>query len=130
MKIVAELIKYSIAGVAAAATHLAVLAGLVQFMHAPTPIASAIGFCCAIPVNYSIQHTFVFRRTGSHTIYFIRYLTVTFVMLVGNVIMFSILTEVIGLFYLFAQVIVIGILFVLNFLINRTLTFREAVPAR
>ena len=55
MKIAAEFIKYSIAGFAAAATHLAVLAGLVQLTPAPKPMASAIGFCCAIPVNYIIH---------------------------------------------------------------------------
>jgi hypothetical protein len=41
MKIAAEFIKYSIAGFAAAPTHLAVLAGLVQLMQAPKPMASA-----------------------------------------------------------------------------------------
>lgn len=123
MKIAAEFIKYSIAGFAAAATHLAVLAGLVQLMQAPKPMASAIGFCCAIPVNYLIQHSFVFGRTGGHIVYFVRYLTVTLILLVANVILFTIFTQVFGVFYIFAQVVVIGIVFVLNFLVNRTFTF-------
>jgi putative flippase GtrA len=126
MKIVAELIKYSIAGGAAAATHLAVLAGLVQFMQVPKPMASAIGFCCATPVNYFIQHRFVFNRTGRHTIYFVRYVTVTLTMLAVNIIMFYILTQMLGLFYIYAQIIVIGIFFILNFLVNRSFTFGAA----
>lgn len=130
MKIAAQFIKYSIAGIAATATHLAVLAGLAQLLQAPKPMASAIGFCCAIPVNYFVQHRFVFRKTGGHTIYFMRYLTVTLMLLVANVIIFSILTQILGLFYIFAQIIVIGILFVLNFIVNRTFTFGEPIQAR
>ena len=125
MKIAAEFMKYSIAGFAAAATHLAILAGLVQLMQAPKPMASAIGFCCAIPVNYLIQHSFVFGRTGGHFVYFVRYLSVTLMLLGANVILFIIFTQVIGLFYIFAQVLVIGIVFVLNFLVNRTFTFSD-----
>ena len=69
MKIAAEFIKYSIAGFAAAATHLAVLAGLVQLTPAPKPMASAIGFCCAIPVNYIIQHRFVWENRGARRLF-------------------------------------------------------------
>ena len=130
MKVAAEFMKYSIAGFAATATHLAVLAGLAQLTQTPKPIASAVGFCCAIPVNYLIQHKFVFRRNGGHAIYFLRYLTVTLVLLVANVVLFSILTQILGLFYIFAQIVVIGVLFVLNFLINRTFTFGESIHAR
>jgi putative flippase GtrA len=125
VKIAGEFIKYSIAGFAAAATHLAVLAGLVQLMQAPKTMASAIGFCCAIPVNYFIQHRFVFGRTGGHTIYFMRYITVTLILLAANVIIFSIFTQIIGIFYVLAQILVIGIVFVLNFLVNRTFTFSD-----
>jgi putative flippase GtrA len=125
VKIAAEFMRYSIAGFAAAATHLAVLAGLVQLMQAPKPMASAVGFCCAIPVNYLIQHRFVFGRTGGHTIYFTRYMTVTLILLAVNVIIFSLLTQIIGVFYVFAQILVIGIVFVLNFLVNRTFTFSD-----
>lgn len=123
MRITGEFIKYSIAGFAAAATHLAVLAGLVQLMQAPKPMASAIGFCCAIPVNYFIQHRFVFRRTGGHIVYFTRYIVVTMALLAVNVIIFSVFTQILGIFYILAQILVIGIAFVLNFLVNRTFTF-------
>ena len=69
MKIAAEFIKYSIAGFAAAATHLAVLAGLVQLTPAPKPLASAIGFCCAIPVNISFNiDSFLGEQGGTSSI--------------------------------------------------------------
>jgi putative flippase GtrA len=125
MKIAGEFVKYSIAGFAAAATHLAVLAGLVQLMQAPKPMASAIGFCCAIPVNYLIQHRFVFGRTGGHVVYFVRYIAVTLALLAVNVVIFSIFTQIFGIFYILAQILVIGIVFVLNFLVNRTFTFSD-----
>ena len=54
-----------------------------------------------------------------------RYLTVTLILLSANVVIFTILTQVLGLFYIFAQVLVIGIVFVLNFLVNRTFTFSD-----
>jgi putative flippase GtrA len=58
------------------------------------------------------------------------YPTATLMSLIANVILFSILTQILGVFYIFAQIIVIGILFVLNFIVNRTFTFGEPIQAR
>jgi putative flippase GtrA len=59
-----------------------------------------------------------------------RYLTVTLLLLIAKCYSFSILTQILGLFYIFAQIIVIGILFVLTFIVNRTFTFGEPIQAR
>jgi putative flippase GtrA len=49
-----------VAGSAAAATHLAVLVGFTE------QLGSEIGFCCATPVNYLLQHRYVFARRSRH----------------------------------------------------------------
>jgi len=46
-------------------------------------------------------------------------------LLAVNVIIFSVFTQIIGIFYILAQILVIGIVFVLNFLVNRTFTFSD-----
>lgn len=125
MKIATEFLRYLVAGGAAAATHLAVLAGLVQLSGAPKPMASAIGFCCAIPVNYIIQHRYVFQRSRGHSYYFVRYLAVTLTLMMVNVILFWIFTEIFGIFYILSQILVIGVIVIVNFLLNRAFTFAD-----
>lgn len=123
VKIAGEFLRYLVASCAAVVTHLAVLVILVQLAELPKPLASAMGFCCAIPVNYVIQHRYVFRKTGAHIYYFIRYLLITLTMMLVNVMIFWIFTSIFGIFYILSQLLTIGIIAVLNFLFNRAFTF-------
>ena len=84
-----------------------------------------IGFSCAIPVNYLLQHRFVFARRGRHWAFFSRYLGVTLSALGLNAALFWVGTEVIGAHYLPTQIVVIGIIVAVNFLVNRKFTFAE-----
>ena len=116
---------YCVAGGAAAATHLAVLIALIELGGVDKMAASAIGFSCSIPVNYLLQHRFVFARRGRHLTYFSRYLAVTLIGLGLNSALFWVGTNVIGAHYLPTQIVVIGIVVAFNFLVNRTFTFGE-----
>jgi putative flippase GtrA len=116
-------VRYGIPGSLAAATLLVVLTVLVEFARVPEILGSAIGFACAVGVNYTLQHRFVFGRSSGHALYFPRYLAVTTFTMALNTGLLWALSSGLGIFYLASQVITIGIIVPINFLINRSFTF-------
>lgn len=122
--------RYGFAGGTSVLTHLAVLTALVELASFDKTLASTIGFLCAIPVNYLLQHRFVFFRSGRHGRFFVRYVTVTLAGLCLNAALFLLGIKVFGFHYVATQIAVIGVIFVLNFFVNRSFTFSDTEPAR
>lgn len=121
--VLSEVVRYGLSGTAAAVTLLAVLTLLVEVFGIMETLASAIGFACAVVVNYTLQHRFVFARARGHTLYFPRYLAVTMGTLALNTALFWVLSSGLGIFYLASQAITIGVIVPINFAINRSFTF-------
>ena len=76
-----------------------------------------------MPVNYLLQHRYVFRAEGNHRRFFTRYIAVTLGTMAVNTGLFFVLHEIVGLFYLLAQIITIGFIVIANFFINLQFTF-------
>ena len=119
------IIKYVASGGLAALAHLGILYILVEFFFMNPVVASAIGFCAAIMVNYNLQYHWVFTSDMPHGTAFIRYVTVTLGMLAVNTLIFWLMTSYLGIGYLIAQILTIGFIFIANYLINRNFTFAE-----
>ena len=119
------IIRYAACGVLAAVTHIGILYFLVEFIFMNPVVASAIGFCAAIIVNYNLQYHWAFSSITPHGTAFIRYITVTLGMLVINTLIFWLITSYLGISYLVAQILTIGFIFIANYLINRNFTFAE-----
>ena len=83
-----QFLRYGLSGSAAAAIHLLVLVVLTELVGAPSTLASALGFVCALPVNYSLQHRFVFNKSSGHILFIPRYVTVTLLTLAFNTCLF------------------------------------------
>lgn len=122
--------RYTVAGSMAAVAHFTVLWILVEWFGVYPTYASAIGFCVAIFVNYSLQYYWTFRAKGPHGVLFLRYLVVTLLMLGVNTLIFWTLNEAMGIYYLVAQVVATGCVMILNFTINRHYTFVYTSPLR
>jgi putative flippase GtrA len=125
-----QFLRYVLAGGAAAATHLAVLVLLTELVRIPSTVGSAVGFGCAVPVNYALQHRFVFNRSRQHLLYFPRYLSITLLTLALNTGLFWLLTDGFGLFYVASQVVTIGLIVPLNFTLNRCIAFTDLASQR
>jgi putative flippase GtrA len=119
----AQFTRYGLSGSAAVGVHLALLVVLVELAATPAVMASVVGFACGTVVNYALQHRFVFSRSGGHGWYFPRYVAVTLITMMLNTIVFWVLYSGLGVFYLASQVITIGIVVPVNFVINRSFTF-------
>jgi putative flippase GtrA len=128
-----EFIRYGFAGTAALTVHLIVLTILVELTGTPATIASTFGFSAAIPVNYLLQHRFVFGCTSDHHIHFPRYVAATLVTMGVNVALVWLLVDILRLHYLLSQLVVVSAVFLVNFAIGRTFTFTlpdRANPAK
>ena len=72
-----QFLRYGLSGATAAATLLLVLVVLTELVGAPATLASALAFASAVPVNYALQHRFVFNKSSQHLRFFARYVAVT-----------------------------------------------------
>ena len=119
------LLKYATAGALATAAHFSCLIALVELGGLRPTIATALGFCAAIAVNYNLQYHWTFQASGTHGVVFVRYLAVTAVMLVLNTVLLSIGYEWIGWHYIPAQAVATLLVFGCNYSINRSYTFAQ-----
>lgn len=117
--------RYVIGGIAATITHILVLTLLVERFGMNPTIATSIGFCIAVIVNYNFQYHWTFGATGSHARIFSRYVVVTFAMLGVNLALFRVLTHPVHLPYLYAQLIATGVIMFCNFALNKLYTFNH-----
>ncbi len=120
---IGELFRYGIAGSIAVLVHLLVLAVLVEVWAVNETLASAIGFICATPVNYILQKKYVFNSSAKLITSFSIYCIITISTLMLNTILFWTLSTVTNWHYVSVQVITITIIFILNYYLNRNITF-------
>ncbi len=119
-----QFLRYVVSGCVALAVHLAVLAVFVEIARTPTVLASTIGLVVAMVVNYGLQHRWVFTATGMHRIFFTRYVFITLATFLANLAIFALAYHGFKLWYPVAQVFATGIIFVLNFFLNKYYTFQ------
>ena len=120
-----QFIKYVISGSLSALTCLILLWIGVELLSLPKTLSSLIGFCVGSIINYSLQHRFVYKKSGDHGVFFKRYVLVTSIMQIVNMVMFWGLVTYSNIQYIFVQVIVIGFIFICNYIINSTYTFMK-----
>jgi putative flippase GtrA len=125
MKNKAQFLKYILTGSCAALTQLIILWLGVSIFGLPEILSSGGAFFVAIIVNYTLQHKIVFNKNGDHHIFFKRYFFLTLIMQMVNIGLFWVFINLIGIQYLIAQVIVIGIIFMCNYFINSQYTFKN-----
>lgn len=116
-------IRYGIAGGTAASLLFCILIILVAYFDVDPILSSAIAFITASLVNYSLQYFWAFKSTTSHLTAFIRYTSITLLMLGVNTLIFLILNTGMGIYYLMAQVTSTLVVFILNYSLNRSYTF-------
>jgi putative flippase GtrA len=130
VRLAGEALRYGVAGTTAVLVLFLVLVALVELAGVPETAASAIAFACTIPVNYLLQHRFVFAARDGHLDTFTRHLIVTSLTLALNTLLFWALVEALGVPYVAAQLVVIGIVVPVSFVLNRHYAFarRAARP--
>ena len=122
-----EAFRYLIAGGTAFVVLMIVLILLVELFNFNEVLATAIGLICATPVNYSLQKRFVFRSQAPVGKSFVIYCVVTVATMMLNVELFYLILKYSGLHYTVCQIITTAVIVVLNYFVNRHLTFSQAL---
>ena len=120
-----QFVRYFISGGSAVLLHWLILIGLVELFAVSPMVATAIGFVVGFLLNYSLLQSWVFETSGNHRLFLMRYVVVTCITFVLNMGLFWLLYESMSINYSIAQVIATGVVFLVNFLINRSFTFNE-----
>ena len=123
MKLLQRIIRYLLAGGLAFLVHLAVLAGLVEWFFVDELLATSVGFLCAVPVNFHLQRTFVFKSNGHYATEFRKYVLVTISTFLLNGLVFAILHSGVGIQYVPAQLCATVVVLAVNFTVNHFFTF-------
>lgn len=116
-------VRYIIVGGAGTAIHLAILTISVEWFDLDAVIGSIIGFIGALLVSYLLNHYWTFRSRRSHLSSFFRYVTVSLLGLAVNTGMMYTLIHIFKLWYFAAQLCVILVVPLMNFLLNSNWTF-------
>jgi putative flippase GtrA len=124
----AQIIRYALAGGLGTAAHLGVLVLTVERLGAGVVTGSVAGFCAALAVSYLINRTWTFRDGRRQGGRFWRYALVCLGGLAINTGLMLALVEGLHWPYLLAQLSVIFIVPISNFLLSRHWAFDAGGP--
>lgn len=119
--------KYGISGFIAASTQIGVLAFLVERVRLSYLTAVVWAFVCSALVSFSLQKFWTFRDHSLDRVHFqiIQYVFLALTMLTLNVAFMYFFVDVIHLWYIFAQVLTVGVTAITAFLYNRLYIFSK-----
>lgn len=117
----------SFAGIGAVATaiHYVILVVAVQLAHIEPVLASTLGFSIAALVNYSLNRRYTFRSKKAHADAMPKFFAVALIGLALNAVLLAAGTELLGLNYLLAQILVTAVVLFWNYSVNAVWTFAE-----
>jgi putative flippase GtrA len=88
-------------------------------------LSSGVAYVISLIIHYTLNRVITFQNTSKAVAkQFIVYLCIAFVSLGLNLLLLSFFVEVLKVWYLLAQVFVILIVFIFNYVAHRTITFR------
>ena len=118
--------RYVIVGGLGTLTHLSILALWVEWLGLDAVQGAVAGFLGALSVSYVLNHYWTFQSRRSHLNSLLRYVVVSVAGLMLNMGMMYALVSILHWWYLTAQLSVILIVPISNFMLNRYWTFAYA----
>ena len=119
-------LRYAIVGVLGTTIHFGVLAALVEFGGAEPVFASAAGFIVTLIVSYVLNDRWTFALPTRHRNAFARYTAVSVLSLGLNSLIMYLAVHVFDLWYIVGQALVVAVVPAVNFVLNRSWSFRPA----
>jgi len=116
-------LRYFVFGAMAAMLQVATLAALVEVARLDKAVASTMAFYIAVVVNYFLQRRYTFRSSERHWIAMPKFVGVSTIGAIINVLIFTLLTHV--MHYLIAQFVSLLIVFAVNYSASNALIFRR-----
>lgn len=120
---IASAAKYIVVGILGTATHLALLYLTVEFFLFSPLIGSSTAFIFVVIQSYILNRNWTFQSEKSHTSTLPRYLIVSGVGFLSNFLLMYFMVNVLGIWYMTAQILTALVIPIMNFLLNRYWTF-------
>ena len=115
--------KYAIVGVLGTLTHLGLLYVSVEFLHFTPLPSSSTAFIWVVLQSYWLNRNWTFQSDKKHAITLLRYIIVSVVGFLTNLLIMFVMISVLELWYMFAQLVTILVIPATNFLLNKYWTF-------
>lgn len=117
------MLRYGVVGVIGALVHMSTLFLLVE-LHVTGPlVATTTGFVLALLISYAMNRMWTFGYAGSYWASLIRYCVVSLVGLGLNILIITLFTDFLGLWYGWGAFVAVGAVAVNNFVLNNAWTF-------
>lgn len=121
--VVRDFLRFAMVGAVATAAHYAVLVALVQFAGIGPVIATVCGFAVGAVVSYTLNRRYTFAVRPEFMRGFLKFAAVVGIGALLNAAIVAFFVNA-GLYYLVAQVIATGVVFIWNFAGARLIVFR------
>ncbi len=123
--------KYALVGSSSAAIDLGILFLLVEYTHMPLLAAAIISFCASVANGFLWNKRWTFKNTSPRVRrQYIKFLLTSLVGLFLNIFLLALFVYAFHVWYIFAKILIAGLVFFWNFTANRFWTFREYTIAR
>jgi putative flippase GtrA len=120
---IASAAKYIVVGILGTATHLALLYVTVEFFFFSPLLGSSTAFVWVVIQSYLLNRNWTFQSDKKHTRTLPRYLIVSGVGFLSNFLLMYFMVNVLGIWYMTAQILTALVIPIMNFLLNRYWTF-------
>ncbi len=122
-----QFLRFGFVGASVSIAHLALVYLLTDIVGVWYLYSTIISYSIATIINFFLQKFYVMRHmdvAGTH-IQFVKYVLLALVCLALNTFGMYMLVHMLGILYLYAQVLVIGGLTIFTFFVSRTYVFHE-----
>ncbi|MDQ7095552.1 GtrA family protein [Desulfosporosinus sp. PR] len=120
------IIRYGLVGIFGTILHFSSVIGLVELAHIDPVVSSVAGFLLVLLVSYHLNSVWTFRTTDQQKRRFFYYTLVSLIGLGLNTTIMFIDVHVLRQSYLYGQCLVVVVVPISNFFMNRKWTFRAA----
>lgn len=101
-----KIIRFGISGAIGFFTHIIILYFLVELLNVWYLLSTSIAFIMSATVSYFIQKIFTFKHNSKHSmVQFASYLTLSIFTFSLNLLMMYVFVDILGIMYLFSQVL-------------------------
>src|SRR3989344_7481420 len=126
-EVFSQAVKFAIVGVANTLINLAVLYILTEFLHIHYIVSAVFAFIVAVTNSFILNKIWTFKENIKHKAAsrYIKFIIVSIIALVVNLVFLWVMVEYFEMWYMFAQVLAVILNFIINFFGNKLWTFRE-----
>lgn len=119
--------RYALVGIIGMLVQLGILAACVELLKLDPMLGTSVGFIIALLLQYALNHRWTFRSKRSHKSSLWRYIVVSLSGFALNFGMMAMLIDYFHIWYIAAQVSVIAVVPLFNFVLNRYWAFSHSV---